>query len=102
MGQELRYEFATIDACVQAMRLATAEVEVTLDELTGKLGNFMADWQGEGDVSYVQTKEVWDSAEGKMRGIAENIANKVKQINEAMAETDTAVAKGLQNVSISA
>jgi len=88
----MKYNFAGIEAQAGALIGAVNQTQGLLDEGKASLGKLSAAWGGSGSEAYQAMQARWDSASLELNQALQNLAGRISEAGQTMAQTESGVA----------
>ena len=89
---DMQYNFAGIEAQAGALMAAVNQTQSLLDEGKAAVGKLQAAWEGQGVEAYQAVQQRWDTASAELNQALQNLAQKISEAGQTMAQTESGVA----------
>jgi 6 kDa early secretory antigenic target len=91
MSQEQSWNFTGIEAGASSIQGAVQTTQGLLDEGKGSLAKLADAWGGAGSEAYQQVQRRWDDTSAELNAALQNLATKISEASQAMAQTESGV-----------
>lgn len=88
---EQSWNFAGIESGSSAIQGAVQTTAGLLDEGKGSLAKLSAAWGGSGSEAYQAVQRNWDSTSAELNTALQNLASRITEASQAMAQTESGV-----------